>query len=121
TQGPIARPDLERLGKGDEGIILFRNMLKRQLEIVRDGGEPIINVFRDPIENQGLESPAIPNEFHHWPNLAGRSGDNQPRNTARVRNQDGSPREEDYIYVPVEAGYSTDAEKIVAAIKTWDG
>src|SRR5205823_13179476 len=68
-------------------------LLKRQLEIVRDGGEPTINVFRDPVENQGLESPAIPNEFHHWPNLAGRSGDSQPRNTARVRNQDGSPRE----------------------------
>jgi 5,5'-dehydrodivanillate O-demethylase len=45
TQGPVYERDLERLGESDTGIILFRQMLKQQLEIVLDGGEPM-NVFR---------------------------------------------------------------------------
>jgi 5,5'-dehydrodivanillate O-demethylase len=52
TQGPVYERDLERLGESDVGIILFRQMLRQQLEIVLDGGEPM-NVFRGadvPIE-----------------------------------------------------------------------
>jgi 5,5'-dehydrodivanillate O-demethylase len=45
TQGPIAVRDQEKLGESDVGIILFRRMLRQQLEVVRDGGEPM-NVFR---------------------------------------------------------------------------
>ena len=35
--GPIAKRDLERLGTTDTGVILFRNMLKRELEKVEAG------------------------------------------------------------------------------------
>ena len=58
TQGPIADRSLEKLGESDKGIILYRRLLKQQLEIVRDGGEPM-NVFRDPASNVRIE---LPNE-----------------------------------------------------------
>ncbi len=45
SQGAIARRDLEKLGESDRGIIFFRKMLKEQMDIVADGGEPM-NVFR---------------------------------------------------------------------------
>ena len=56
TQGAIARRDLEKLGESDRGIIMFRNLLKQQIEVVLDGGEPM-NVFRDPAQNICLEPP----------------------------------------------------------------
>ena len=44
TQGPLARRDLEVLGESDLGIILFRKQLRRNIQIMDDGGEPM-NVF----------------------------------------------------------------------------
>ena len=46
TQGPIARRDLEVLGRSDIGIILFRKQLREQMKVVADGGEPM-NTFHD--------------------------------------------------------------------------
>jgi 5,5'-dehydrodivanillate O-demethylase len=89
TQGDIARRDLEKLGESDRGVILFRKMLARQLEIVRDGGEPTLNVFRDPAAAECIE---VPIERV------------QPLATS---------------YVPTEPGRSADAEKIEAVIATW--
>src|SRR5262249_20887483 len=40
----------------DAGIILFRRMLKQQLELALDGGEPM-NVFRDPAANEAIVLP----------------------------------------------------------------
>jgi 5,5'-dehydrodivanillate O-demethylase len=120
TQGPIARRDLEKLGESDKGIILFRQMLKQQMDIVADGGEPTMNIFRTPEENRNLTDPAIPNESNHW--LGGGDGGGQgPRDLARVRDDDGRPRTQPFVYVPGEAGYSRDADKIVAAMRTWEG
>ena len=62
TQGDIAKRELEKLGESDKGIILFRKMLTDQLNLVQDGAEPSVNVFRDPSENTGLEYPVIPHE-----------------------------------------------------------
>ena len=45
TQGPLAERDKEFLGESDKGIIMFRKQLKRNLQIMEDGGEPM-NVFR---------------------------------------------------------------------------
>jgi 5,5'-dehydrodivanillate O-demethylase len=50
SQGPIADRSLEKLGESDEGIILYRKLLKDQIEKVRRGEEPM-NVFRDPAKN----------------------------------------------------------------------
>src|SRR5712691_12280889 len=62
TQGSIAKRNLEKLGESDKGIILFRKTLMQQMEIVRDGGRPTINFFRDSQANSGLEPPRIPLE-----------------------------------------------------------
>lgn len=60
SQGKIVDRTQEKLGQSDKGVILFRKMLKEQMEIVEAGGEPTINVFRDPIENEYLDT----NLFH---------------------------------------------------------
>ena len=56
TQGPIADRDLERLGETDQGVILFRRLLREQLAIIEAGGEPM-NVFRNPEKNTFIPIP----------------------------------------------------------------
>src|SRR6185503_16171790 len=81
TQGPIAHRELEKLGESDKGVIMFRRMLMQQLELVRDGREPTINVFREAMTNDRID---VPLERV------------QPRNTS---------------YVPTEPGLSADKDK----------
>jgi 5,5'-dehydrodivanillate O-demethylase len=50
TQGPVADRTLEKLGLSDKGIILYRRLLKEELEKVQAGQDPM-NVFRDPASN----------------------------------------------------------------------
>jgi 5,5'-dehydrodivanillate O-demethylase len=54
TQGPITDRTQEHIGVGDRGIVLFRKLLKEQIEIVRNGGEPM-GVIRDPAKNTIIE------------------------------------------------------------------
>jgi 5,5'-dehydrodivanillate O-demethylase oxygenase subunit len=54
TQGALTDRTQERLGVGDEGIILFRKMLKEQIENVQNGLDPI-GMIRDPQRNQIIE------------------------------------------------------------------
>ena len=56
TQGPVADRSLEKLGESDKGVILYRKMLKDEMEKVQRGEDPI-NVFRDPAKNERLELP----------------------------------------------------------------
>jgi 5,5'-dehydrodivanillate O-demethylase len=56
TQGPIADRSQEKLGESDKGIIMYRRMLRQQLALMEDGGEPI-NVFRDPAKNVCIDLP----------------------------------------------------------------
>jgi 5,5'-dehydrodivanillate O-demethylase len=56
SQGSIVDRSEERLGESDKGVILFRKMLKEQMDIVAKGGEPTINVFRDVIDNEWLDT-----------------------------------------------------------------
>ena len=51
TQGAIADRREEKLGESDKGIILFRRMLREQMALVEDGGEPM-NTFRDAERNK---------------------------------------------------------------------
>jgi 5,5'-dehydrodivanillate O-demethylase len=50
TQGDIADRTGEHLGRSDRGIIMFREMLEKNIRVVEDGGDPI-NTFRDPAQN----------------------------------------------------------------------
>jgi 5,5'-dehydrodivanillate O-demethylase len=56
TQGLITDREEEHLGASDKGIILFRQLLKENLEKVARGEDPM-NVFRDPARNVCLELP----------------------------------------------------------------
>ena len=50
TQGDIADRTGEHLGRSDKGIIMFREMLEKNIRIVEDGGDPM-NTFRDAESN----------------------------------------------------------------------
>ena len=91
TQGPLADRTKEKLGESDKGVILFRRMLKQQMEIVQDGGEPM-NVIH---KGSGAAFPALPLE------------------PVRGFGHGSAPRK----YVPQEAGESkahADIEKVLA-------
>jgi 5,5'-dehydrodivanillate O-demethylase len=47
TQGPIADRTSERLATSDYGVVMFREMLKREIDKVRRNLDPM-NVIRDP-------------------------------------------------------------------------
>lgn len=47
TQGPILDRTRERLAVSDHGVVQYREMLKREIDKVKQGLEPM-NVFRDP-------------------------------------------------------------------------
>jgi 5,5'-dehydrodivanillate O-demethylase len=65
-QGSIAARDREKLGETDKGILLYRELLQRQLRIVEDGGEPM-NVFRDPVINDRIDVPPRDGRPLPWP------------------------------------------------------
>jgi 5,5'-dehydrodivanillate O-demethylase len=56
AQGPLVDRSLERLGETDRGVIMWRDLLKRQLKIVEDGVVPM-NVFHDPAQNERIDVP----------------------------------------------------------------
>ncbi|HLY66467.1 MAG TPA: Rieske 2Fe-2S domain-containing protein [Chloroflexota bacterium] len=62
TQGEIAERHLERLGASDVGIILYRNVLKEQLDRVQRGEDPL-GIVRDPARNRIIELPR--ERVHH--------------------------------------------------------
>ena len=47
TQGPISDRTAERLGTSDKGVILFRSLLREQIERIARGQDPL-GVVRDP-------------------------------------------------------------------------
>ena len=51
TQGPIFDRTTELLGRSDRGIVMFRNLLRQQIEAVRAGKDPA-GVIRDPKLNE---------------------------------------------------------------------
>jgi 5,5'-dehydrodivanillate O-demethylase len=54
TQGRIADRTREHLASSDKGIVMFRNMLRLQVEKVKRGEDPI-GVIRDPQKNKIIE------------------------------------------------------------------
>jgi 5,5'-dehydrodivanillate O-demethylase len=62
SQGEVTDRSSERLGESDRGVILFRKLLREQLDVVAAGGDPM-NTFRDPAQNQYLAlSPILTEE-----------------------------------------------------------
>ena len=51
TQGPIFDRSTELLGRSDRGIVMFRTLLRQQIEAVRAGKDPA-GVIRDPKLNE---------------------------------------------------------------------
>ena len=76
SQGAVAPRSLEHLAESDRGVILFRRLLREQMEIVERGGEPIY-VFRDPAQNVYLR---LAPEHH------AATGEAMGTNTASIRN-----------------------------------
>ena len=58
TQGAVTDRTLEHLGVGDEGIIVFRKLLKEQIERVQQGKEPL-GIIRNPERNLIIEFDVI--------------------------------------------------------------
>ncbi len=56
TQGPIADRTIEALNSTDRGVTAYRNMLKREVDKVENGLDPIATV-RDPAQNVRIELP----------------------------------------------------------------
>jgi 5,5'-dehydrodivanillate O-demethylase len=57
TQGPILDRTRERLAGSDRGVVMYRDMLRREIKKVEQGLDPM-NVFRDPdhpIIDTGME------------------------------------------------------------------
>ena len=69
SQGPVTPRWTEMLGESDKGIIFYRRLLREQMAIVADGGDPM-NTFRDPATNVSVH---VPHEADD-PNYRGRSG-----------------------------------------------
>jgi 5,5'-dehydrodivanillate O-demethylase len=94
TQGDIAKRDLEKLGASDRGIIMFRQMLRDQINKL-EAGEPLMNVFNQTggVMTDPIHLPLEPVKFGQ----------------AKVP-----------PYRPGEAGYSADAELIKATLATWN-
>lgn len=55
-QGETTDRSAEHLGQSDECLVAYRKLLREQIDLVMEGGEPI-NVFRDPAENVRIEPP----------------------------------------------------------------
>ena len=92
TQGPIAAREREVLGESDKGIILFRKQLRRNIEVMEDGGDPM-NVFR------------------------GRAGELLHAPVEKVKfGLRAATR-----YVPPEAGHSDAVPDIEKVMATWAG
>ncbi|MPZ51064.1 MAG: Rieske 2Fe-2S domain-containing protein [Dehalococcoidia bacterium] len=66
AQGPIVDRSKEKLAESDKGIILWRELLRRQMEIVEDGGEPM-NTFRNPEENVRINVAPRDESPLEWP------------------------------------------------------
>jgi 5,5'-dehydrodivanillate O-demethylase len=61
AQGEITDRTQEHLTAADACLIHYRKLLREQIDIVQQGGEPM-NTFRDPARNQRLRTPVYTRE-----------------------------------------------------------
>jgi len=58
TQGPIADRTRERLATSDRGVVMLREIMKREMEKVREDLDPM-GVIRDPAQNPVIDTKAM--------------------------------------------------------------
>ncbi len=64
TQGPIADRTQEHLGASDKGVAMYRRVLKREMQKVAAGQDPI-GLVRDPVRNVRIELPTERKKHHN--------------------------------------------------------
>jgi 5,5'-dehydrodivanillate O-demethylase len=64
TQGAIADRTVENLGASDNGIALFRRVLRREIKKVEQGVDPMYT-FRDPAQNVRIDLPNEADKHHN--------------------------------------------------------
>ena len=69
TQGQIANRSREKLVRTDEGVVLFRRMLQRELKKVQNGQDPLGTV-RDPARNETINLPVEKDKAHFMDGFA---------------------------------------------------
>lgn len=75
TQGPLANRSVERLATSDRGVIMLREMLKREIERVQKGLDPK-GVVRDPAQDMMIDTKLMES-------IRGPEGRNQLRYASR--------------------------------------
>jgi len=56
TQGPIADRSRESIAWSDQGVTMYRKMLRREMKKAAEGQDPM-NIIRDPAKNDVIELP----------------------------------------------------------------
>jgi len=74
SQSPIAERDLEHLGQSDVGLIMYRELLREQVERVERGEEPM-EVYRDPARNVCIDLPQEHVTMHYSPDVSRQQGE----------------------------------------------
>jgi 5,5'-dehydrodivanillate O-demethylase len=64
SQGPIADRTLENLGATDKGVVMYRRMLKREMDKVQAGIDPM-GLVRDSSRNQRIDLPNEKKKHHN--------------------------------------------------------
>lgn len=64
SQGAIADRSLENLGSTDKGIVMYRRMLKREMQKVQAGIDPI-GIVRDRARNERIDLPNEKKKHHN--------------------------------------------------------
>ena len=64
SQGPIADRTQENLGATDKGVVMYRRMLKREMEKVQAGMDPM-GLVRDSNRNQRIDLPNEKKKHHN--------------------------------------------------------
>ena len=64
SQGPIADRTQENLGATDKGVVMYRRMLKREMEKVQAGIDPM-GLVRDSNRNQRIDLPNEKKKHHN--------------------------------------------------------
>jgi len=64
SQGPIADRSLENLGSTDKGIVMYRRMLKREMQKVQAGIDPM-GMVRDSSRNERIDLPNEKKKHHN--------------------------------------------------------
>lgn len=65
TQGAITDRERENLGTADRGIVLYRRLLREQIEMVERGEDPV-GVIRDPAINESIRIELSKQQEKFW-------------------------------------------------------